>query len=159
MELPFPFARPANMPLKSFSEQSDVVNQQIITQVFLNWLPLEMKLENYMRPLFSAVGGGELEYVFEDKGMYWRDTTEIYLPYLPYFSNCRGFGRTIPREPLAFESSSGGSTMQFAREDGGFRFMSGGVNAHLLRLWAITEQNGGRFKTTRIFKAIGPRAN
>ena len=25
-------------------------------QVFLNWLPLEMKLENYMRPLFSAVG-------------------------------------------------------------------------------------------------------
>ena len=118
--------------------------------------------------------GGELEYVFEDKGMYWRDTTvalsatslpdsslhgsdglhdfvivgchlkfygylnpistaiftsltffniiitnheldeatqEIYLPYLPYFSNCRGFGRTIPREPLAFESSSGPAQM------------------------------------------------
>jgi len=84
---------PANMPLKSFEEGA---NQQILTQVFLNWLPLEMKLENYMRPLFSAVGGGELEYVFEDKSQYWADSTEIFLPYLPYFSNCRGFGRTIP---------------------------------------------------------------
>ena len=25
---------------------------------------------------------------------------EIFLPYLPYFSNCRGFGRTIPRGAL-----------------------------------------------------------
>ncbi|CAJ1386138.1 unnamed protein product [Effrenium voratum] len=84
---------PANMPMKSFS---DGANQRVITKAFLNWLPVSLPVANYMRPLTTAVAGGEMEYVFPEKAAYWRDRTELFLPYLPYFSNCRGFGRTIP---------------------------------------------------------------
>eukprot|EP00931_Biecheleriopsis_adriatica_P048079 TRINITY_DN27768_c0_g1_i1.p1 TRINITY_DN27768_c0_g1~~TRINITY_DN27768_c0_g1_i1.p1 ORF type:complete len:5619 (+),score=1069.33 TRINITY_DN27768_c0_g1_i1:1474-16857(+) len=86
---------PTNMPMKSFYEKE---SQKIITQAFLNWLPVntDQPLKNYMRPLDKAVAAGEKEYVFNTRSEYWRDKQEIFLPYLPYFSNCRGFGRTVP---------------------------------------------------------------
>lgn len=84
---------PANMPMKSFTQGAD---QRVITQAFLNWLPVSVPLQNYHRPIATAVAGGEQEYVFREKGDYWRDSTEMFLPYLPYWSNCRGFGRTVP---------------------------------------------------------------
>ncbi|CAE8717038.1 unnamed protein product, partial [Polarella glacialis] len=81
---------PANLPLKSFSRGA---SQEVLTQAFLNWNPIRGNLANYMR---NPVQNGELEYIFSEKSDYFRDSGTITLPYLPYFSNCRGFGRTIP---------------------------------------------------------------
>jgi len=86
---------PTNMPLKSFNED----NQRVLTKAFLNWLPVTAPLENFMRPLApesEPVAAGEKEYVHPEKSTYFKSNSEILIPYLPYFSNCRGFGRTIP---------------------------------------------------------------
>lgn len=42
---------------------------------------------------------------FQNKDDYWQDgTSAIWLSYLPYFSNCEGFGHTIPLWALAEQS-------------------------------------------------------
>eukprot|EP00913_Durusdinium_trenchii_P013300 g12483.t1 len=89
-------ALPTNMPMQSFDQATNGGAREVITEAFLNWLPVTIPLANYMRPLATAVQGGEMEYVFSDRTLYWGDQEGLFLPYLPYFSNCRGFGRTIP---------------------------------------------------------------
>jgi hypothetical protein len=38
----------------------------------------------------------ENEYVFMEKKLYFQNHNQVVMAHLPYFSNCRGFGRTIP---------------------------------------------------------------
>jgi hypothetical protein len=43
---------------------------------------------------------------FLPNSLYWQDMTQQYLPYLPYFSNCKGYGKFIPFWAV-FETGSG----------------------------------------------------
>jgi hypothetical protein len=88
MELELPF----NMPLKRIQTDMRVVEQVILTKAFINYLPTEpTPLFNSMR---HPVAPGE--FVFAVKDMYFQTNESTWLAHLPYFSNCRGFGRTTP---------------------------------------------------------------
>jgi len=86
---------PANMPLKTMPEEDsdEAGSQRVITKAFLNWLPFTGDLGNHLRHPMRV---GENEYVFSNKRLYFQSKETQLMSHLPYFSNCRGFGRTIP---------------------------------------------------------------
>jgi hypothetical protein len=40
--------------------------------------------------------GSKNRNIFIPTSLYWNDRNKINLPYVPYFSNCKGFGKYIP---------------------------------------------------------------
>jgi len=91
---------PYNMPLKNFPEDGGA--QRILQKVFVNWLPHDGALSNTMRhPTVDHDG----EYYFQDRSLYFQSRNQELIMHLPYFSNCRGFGRTTPFWQIVEQSS------------------------------------------------------
>jgi len=81
---------PYNMPLKDKASDS----QKVIQWGFLNWLPHSSKLMAHMR--HPQPPRGLKEYFFRFKRDYFQSSPKDLISHVPYFSNCRGFGRTAP---------------------------------------------------------------
>ena len=87
------------MPLKTMTG-----TQKTLTRAFVGWLPAFGNITNDMRHDMRT--GGENEYFFTEKGMYFQDKDAMIMPHLPYFSNCRGFGRATPMWNLLEQGQS-----------------------------------------------------
>lgn len=91
---------PYNMPMKTILMEDEEGEQEVLTKAFLNWLPwdgvvnydFDGQLVNPMR----HPAEGENEYYWFEKMRFFTSRSQILIPYLPYFSNCKGYGRTIP---------------------------------------------------------------
>lgn len=58
---------------------------------------VSLAAEPHVAPWFSVKHKSTLSrVVWVPSSLYWRSRTRINVPYLPYFSNCRGYGTTIP---------------------------------------------------------------
>merc|ERR1719253_631119 len=80
---------PYNMPLKVTGENFQAV---VLQKAFLNFLPLEGPLMSPMQHPPDPI----TEWVFPLRETYFNMDEAIWMAHIPYFSNCRGFGRTIP---------------------------------------------------------------
>jgi hypothetical protein len=97
---------PTNMPLSynPYDQQGyfcgGAESDDCKPKAFLNYLPivgeLDYKLSNDMS-LEAEYAQGNGLYTYAPKSIYYIPNQKYYaLSYLPFFSNCRGFGRTIP---------------------------------------------------------------
>jgi hypothetical protein len=89
-----PLELPYNLPLKTFPDKESTQKQEELTWGFINWLPIGEELQNSMR--HPKPPEGQKEYFFRDKGPYFENGATQIMAHVPYFSNCRGFGRTPP---------------------------------------------------------------
>jgi hypothetical protein len=82
---------PYNLPLKLIPAKGVAGKTEMLQEAYLNWLPLTGPLTSAMRHPRTTN-----EYFFREKLPYFKDSLETLMGHLPYFSNCRGFGKTMP---------------------------------------------------------------
>eukprot|EP00928_Gymnodinium_smaydae_P024083 TRINITY_DN1960_c1_g5_i2.p1 TRINITY_DN1960_c1_g5~~TRINITY_DN1960_c1_g5_i2.p1 ORF type:complete len:6923 (-),score=840.57 TRINITY_DN1960_c1_g5_i2:138-18908(-) len=90
---------PSNMPMKSLptNERGNSAyysaEQVVLTKAYMNYLPVNMPILNKMK---HKLRSGEGEYMYPEKRLYFQSAPDQVMAHMPYFSNCRGFGRTSP---------------------------------------------------------------
>ena len=70
-----------------------VSQRAVMTNSYLSWLPRDTAVP--LSNCFKQTDAWD-EYLFQPRSYFSADRTSVYQTHLPFFSNCRGYGRAIP---------------------------------------------------------------